>query len=367
MFTNFIQNLYPIFIEEDFELLSEGEEFDIFSDENEMIRFAKRENTMLYIVNIWNMEKVDLDTFIFRKNAFKKKLEQVFEELHCSYLIVLNLLVTDEEIPFIKPEEFQPNKEIYTISWIIDLQYKKLIIPKKEIDDVLNIRELIHKVFRIIDPSLEKEADDLITRKDERKKRYFLRQRTNNTFLTYVFIILNVIIWLLMELNGGSEDINTLLLFGANEPFLVIERQQYWRLITSTFLHIGISHLLYNTFALYIFGSRIEKYYGKVAFLIIYFISGMIGSMASLIFSDTVSAGASGAIYGLMGALLMIAYKTKKEVDGLNAFTILIMIMLGVAFGFLMPFIDNPAHIGGLIAGMISGRLILQKINKKNY
>ena len=282
MFTNFLQNIYPLFIEEDFELLSEDEEFNIFSEDIDMIRFAKRENTMFYIVNVWNMEKVDLDSFTFRNNAYKRKLKQVFKQLNCSYLIVLNVLVTEGEIPLIKPEEFQTNKEIYTVSWILDLQYNKIIVPKKEIDDVLNIREIIYKVFRIINPSIDSQENKQWKEKNGRKKRFFLRQRTNNTILTFGFIIINVIIWLLMELNGGSENINTLLLFGANEAFLILGRNQYWRLITSIFLHIGISHLLYNNFALYIFGSRIEKYYGKIGFLIIYFISGIIGSITSI-------------------------------------------------------------------------------------
>lgn len=365
MFTHFIHNIYPIFMEEEFELLSEDNEENIFFKDVDMVRFVKRQNTMLYMVNFWDLEKIDLETFLFRNNAYKRKLNEVFNQLNCSYLIVLNLLVTEEEIPLLNPEIFQPNKEVYTVSWIIDLQYKKIIVPKKEIDDIINIRELIEKVFYIIDPSYDFKENDKSNDKDKRKKKTILRQKSKNTFLTFGLMGLNIIIWIIMELNGGSKNVNTLLLFGANEPFLIIGRSQYWRLIASMFLHIGLSHLLYNLFALYIFGIRIEKYYGKIKFLMIYFISGIIGSIASIFFSDTVSAGASGAIYGLIGALLIIAYKTKKQIDGLNTFTLLIMVMIGIAFGFMMPSVDNAAHLGGLLSGIVSGTIILQNIKEK--
>lgn len=364
MFTNFIHNAYPIFIEEGFELISNESEVDIFSKEKDVIRLIKRQNTMLYIVNVWNMQNTDLETLKFRNDSYEQRLKGVFKELNCSYLLVLNLLITEEEITLNNPVEFQPNNEIYMISWIVDLYSKKIIVPKKEIDEVLNIRELIQKVFNIIYPEFDLKDSDLSKYGHRMKKKIILKQKSKNTSLTYGLIMLNIILWLLMELNGGSTNINTLLLFGANDRFLILERNQYWRLISSTLLHIGISHLLYNNLALYLFGTRVERYFGKIKFLAIYFITGIIGSIASIFFSDVISAGASGAIYGILGALLVLAYMTNKEIDGLNSYIILIMIMSGIGMGWVMPSIDNAAHLAGLFTGILTGIIMLNQGKK---
>lgn len=359
MFTRFIHNAYPVFVEEGFELLSDRKEVDIFSEDVEVVRFIKRHNTILYIINFWNMLNIDFEVFTHRNNAYEKKLTEFFERLNCSHIIVLNLLITEEEMEFKNVSIFHPDQDIYSVSWIVELPTKKILVNKGDADEVLNMRQLVNKVFNIMDPSFDSEEENLRKYKDKIRRKIPLKEKSNNTALTYGIIVVNLIIWFVLELNGGSEDVNTLLLFGANEPFLVLKREQYWRLVTSMFLHIGFSHLLYNNFALYLFGTRIERYYGKVKFILIYFTSGIIGSIASIFFSNTVSAGASGAIYGLSGALLFLAYKTRKEIDGFNTYTILVMILIGIGLGWVMPSIDNAAHLAGFLSGLFAGKLLL--------
>lgn len=365
MFTRFIHNAYPIFIEEGFELLSDRREVDIFSENIDVVRFIKRQNTILYIINFWNMTNTDLDTFIDRNNAYKKKLTEFFEQLNCSHIIILNLLISEEEMEFQNISIFHPDQDIYSLTWIVALPTKKIFVNKGDADEILNVSQLIHKVFNIMDPSNDGEDEKLLKYKEKIRRKIPLKERSSNTVLTYGLIGLNIVIWLLMELNGGSQDVNILLLFGANEPFLVLKRDQYWRLVTSMFLHIGLSHLLYNSFALYLFGTRIEKYYGKIKFLFIYFISGVFGSIASIFFSNTVSAGASGAIYGLLGALLFLAYKTNKEIEGLNTYTILVMALIGIGLGWIMPSIDNAAHLAGFLSGLFTGKILLHPVRKE--
>ncbi|NLK98999.1 MAG: rhomboid family intramembrane serine protease [Epulopiscium sp.] len=359
MFTRFIHNAYPVFVEEGFELLSDRKEVDIFSEDIDVVRFIKRHNTILYIINFWNMLNIDYDTFFHRNASYEKKLREFFEQLNCSHIIVLNLLITEEAMEFNNISEFHPGKDIYSVSWIVQLPTKKILVNKGDTDEVLNVKQLVHKVFNIIDPTYESEEENFRKYRDRIKRKIPLKERSSNTVLTYGLIGINIVIWLLMELNGGSQDVNTLLSFGANEPFLVLKRDQYWRLVTSMFLHIGLSHLLYNSFALYLFGTRIERYYGKIKYLLIYFISGTIGSIASIFFSNTVSAGASGAIYGLLGALLYLAYKTRKEIDGLNTYTILVMALIGIGLGWIMPSIDNAAHVAGFLSGLFTGKTLI--------
>jgi rhomboid protease GluP len=123
-------------------------------------------------------------------------------------------------------------------------------------------------------------------------------------------------------------------------------------------------HLLANTMGLIIFGTRVERYFGRTAFLAIYFISGLTGSLFSLgnmYFNQSiaVSAGASGAVYGLVGSVFIFTRLTRHEIETLNWYVMLVFIGIGLAMGFAMSGIDNFAHIGGLIGGALTGFMML--------
>ena len=171
--------------------------------------------------------------------------------------------------------------------------------------------------------------------------------------VTYTLIFINILIFLAMYLFGnGSEDSITLLTFGANYRPLILEFNQYYRLIASSFLHIGILHLLFNMYALYIIGVQIENFYGKVKYLIIYLGSAIIGSLLSICFHDGISAGASGAIFGLLGAILYFGYHYRLYLGNVLQSQIIPIIVLNLFLGFITPGIDNACHIGGLISGI---------------
>ena len=171
--------------------------------------------------------------------------------------------------------------------------------------------------------------------------------------VTYTLIFINILVFMAMYLFGnGSEDGLTLLTFGANHRDLILGFNQYYRLITSSFLHIGILHLLFNMYALYIIGIQIENFYGKVKFLIIYLGSAIFGSLLSICFHDGISAGASGAIFGLLGAMLYFGYHYRLYLGNVLQSQIIPIIILNLFLGFITPGIDNACHIGGLIGGI---------------
>ncbi len=175
--------------------------------------------------------------------------------------------------------------------------------------------------------------------------------------VTYALIAINILLFILMYVFGdGSENTLTLYKFGALSKFGVVYYHQYYRLITSAFLHIGVLHLAFNMYALYILGKEIESYFGKVKYVIIYFMSALIGSLISLIFitDNTISAGASGAIFGLMGALLYFGYHYRAMLNNAITKQILPLILLNLVIGFISSDINNFAHIGGLIGGLIA-------------
>lgn len=179
--------------------------------------------------------------------------------------------------------------------------------------------------------------------------------------VTRALLIANVLIWLTATAAGGTEDSEVLLDFGAMFGPLIADGQ-YWRLFTAMFLHIGLAHIFFNGFALFIFGQLVERAYGHARFLTIYILAGLAGSVASYIFNSiAIAAGASGAVFGVLGALAAF-FVTQRELFGKMAQRNLIgLLVLGAAalgYGFFDPRTDNWAHMGGLAAGFVLGLVL---------
>ncbi len=174
---------------------------------------------------------------------------------------------------------------------------------------------------------------------------------------TYVILALLILVFLAMTAAGGSEDVRVLILFGANVNILIAQGQ-VWRLFTSMFLHIGPVHLLFNGYALYLFGIQVERVYGASRFLAIYLLAGLYGSLASFAFGTSLSAGASGAIFGLLGALLAF-FRRHRETFGTwgrqQLLNLLVVAGINMVIGLTVPGIDILAHLGGLVSGAVLG------------
>jgi len=175
--------------------------------------------------------------------------------------------------------------------------------------------------------------------------------------LTYLLIALNVVIFFIVELTGGSMDIEHLIDFGAKyNPYIV--DGQWWRIISSMFLHIGFFHIFMNMLALYYLGHAVERIFGTLRLFIIYMLAGIGGGLASFAFTIQVSAGASGAIFGLFGALLFFGTIHKQLFLQTMGRNLLFIVGINIVFGFVVPQIDNSAHLGGLIGGFIAAAIV---------
>lgn len=162
--------------------------------------------------------------------------------------------------------------------------------------------------------------------------------------------IITILIILMYLLGNGATDIKTLYNFGA-----LVKDGNPLRLFTSIFLHIGILHYLMNVWALKLLGEQVEKFYGHIKVLLIFIYSGVIGNLLSLILMDSnvISAGASGAIFGLMGAILYFAINQRTYMGEALKKEILPVIIINILLGFMVTGINMYAHIGGLIGGML--------------
>ncbi len=175
--------------------------------------------------------------------------------------------------------------------------------------------------------------------------------------ITYLLIAINAILFLLLELKGGSENTSTLIEFGAKFNPLIMDGE-WWRILTSMFLHIGIFHFASNMLFLYYFGALAERIYGSFRFFVIYMLAGIGGGIASFIFVENISAGASGALYGLFGAFIYFGIFHKRIFFQTIGNNILFLLGLNVILGFTLPQLDVSAHFGGLVAGFIAASIV---------
>lgn len=343
---SFMKRLDNIFLKERFQKIS--------TDIDAVFMYGQIKEDKLYLINIINLQnniEIDFEQF----ETYKKITEQQFKQEGLSNIFLLNIYIVNNEVNIKnKLNENIPdyNQFLVDFHWMIILNEKEIDIPKNQPHEFLNVKKIILAVL----------SDNYF--QNQKKLVY----KTNVAYITYFIIILNCAIWLLMEWVGSSENNIILMHFGALNTIRIIYYNEYYRIITTIFLHIGFTHLFYNMFALYIFGTRVEKVLGKVKYILLYLLSGVSGSLFSLGFSilskeNLLAAGASGAIFGLQGAALYLTVKTKESLEGVSKELLCILTISGLVFGFTSEDIDNMAHIGGLIIGTLFA-LILYRKNK---
>ena len=186
--------------------------------------------------------------------------------------------------------------------------------------------------------------------------------------LTWVILAINVVLFLAawgfgevvlhkgLGLSARVLNVGQLTFVSGMKLTEQIAAGQWWRLISSAFVHMDWSHILFNGYGLYVLGPIIEKFYGRWRWLVIYFGAAILSALASYVLNDAMSGGASGAIYGLVGASLVFGYKYRSELPERvsKALTsgMLPWVVFGIGIGFLdiLP-MDNAAHVGGLVSG----------------
>lgn len=194
-------------------------------------------------------------------------------------------------------------------------------------------------------------------------------------WVCWALIATNVLIWFATASQGVgwmTGDADKLYEFGGNAASAV-QSGAWWRLLTSMFLHANAMHLLFNMVGLYVVGGMVERIFGRVPFLLIYLVSGLAGSVASLYFAaqKSVSVGASGAVFGIAGALLVVVYRHRESLPRLFNRQILSGMAVFVGYSLLMGFskagVDNAAHVGGLVAGALLGLLLPARFDAEHH
>ncbi len=196
------------------------------------------------------------------------------------------------------------------------------------------------------------------------KIRYFI--------VTVVMIALNVLAFAVTEITGGSQNVQHMVECGAAYGPLILEKGEYYRLFTCMFLHFGIEHLLNNMLVLGVLGERLEPAVGHIKLLIIYLAGGLCGNLLSLYLAArtgdyAVSAGASGAVFAMMGALIWLVIRNRGRFMDLSFRRMFIMVALSVYLGFVEGGVDIAAHLGGMAGGFLLAVVLYRPGSRTAY
>ena len=289
--------------------------------------------------HIHNKEQLDFDKF-----KLSKIVKQVKRKTLSFKVKVLSIYTDIEDEKILNNDDVLITKEK-------DINNPKLVSAFPDIVEKTNRKEDGLEYFI--------KVTDNINKKNEKRNKIAEKIFSyKQPIVTYIIIAICIILFILMELSGGSTNSQVLLKYGANLDVLV-KNGEYYRLFTCIFLHIGIMHLLCNMYSLYIIGREVENLFGKIKYIIIFILSGIFGSIMSLAFThNTISAGASGAIFGLLGALLYFGMHYRTYLGEAIKRSIIPIIVINLIIGFFAEGIDLAAHIGGLVGGVLVAMMV---------
>ena len=289
--------------------------------------------------HIHNKEQLNFDKF-----KLSKIVKQVKRKTLSFKVKVLSIYTDIEDEKILNNDDVLITKEK-------DINNPKLVSAFPDIVEKTNRKEDGLEYFI--------KVTDNINKKNEKRNKIAEKIFSyKQPIVTYIIMAICIILFILMELSGGSTNSQTLLKYGANLDVLV-KNGEYYRLFTCIFLHIGIMHLLCNMYSLYIIGREVENLFGKIKYIIIFILSGIFGSIMSLAFThNTISAGASGAIFGLLGALLYFGMHYRTYLGEAIKRSIIPIIVVNLIIGFFAEGIDLAAHIGGLVGGVLVATMV---------
>ena len=290
--------------------------------------------------------------------------------------IVSNYIHNDEQFKFyvfktkrivkkIKKKTFSLNMN--TLSFFLDLGENVNLTSSKDlecikVEDETDIKksEIVKSVFPDLSKKLKfseegvqlfiKITNDINSHNKEDAEKVDEVFKIKYPIVTYLLVVLNILLYFVPILTNTYDDIiNNFCIYP-----LAIRNGQIYRLLTGTFLHANIIHLGFNCYALYVIGTQLESFLGKLKYLGVYLFSALTGSLLSMLFlGNGASIGASGAIFGLMGSLVYFGYHYRVYLGTALKSQIIPLIVINLLLGFMLNDVDIAAHIGGLIGGYL--------------
>lgn len=309
------------------------------------------ENPILYLVRLTE-HNTDAADFA----AFAARMGERLAALHCTRLVALSLLVDNsgendpvDAVETVDTAEsadgaFGYEQKLFSVIWHIDPKTGQVRAAKGQPVRLFGIEKLLRAAAKGETPAA-------------------LPPLQKRPVLTVGIFVLCLLLLLFVQYGGQREAI--LSAFGLSRAG--VRAGQIYRLFTCMFLHSGWMHLAANSVYLFYFGTRAERLFGSGRFLLLYLGAGLCGGLLSLLLGrGGISIGASGAVYGLIGAMLLLTRRHGAAYTGMNYTTMLLLALSGICIGFLEPDVDNWGHIGGLLGGMGIFSLLLWKKPRPN-
>ncbi len=295
---------------------------------------------------------------------FRERQENIARQIKNKYsqngiipVYLLSIAATD------KPQEarelFREGEEY----WILDTRRRRLMLYEKQ-GDFCGLKKPLEEA--LFSGSILSGADSKNVLEENQKSNNTEGFNIHPILGNTAIIIINIAVFLAFELFGRSVKGQLLYSRGALDAERVIKNQEYYRLLTCMFLHSGMDHIVNNMLILWFLGGYLERQAGHIKFLILYFATGILAGIASMSYNiyigrHVVSVGASGAIFGVVGAVAVNIFLHRKEAKELTARKMFLFLVLSIYGGFTTQGIDNVAHIGGAISGMVLGFIISRR------
>lgn len=333
----------------DLSIYFESKDYQLIPTDSHTVRmYATNIKDYLYLINIIELSEY----YVFdyeRYLTYRKLTKEQFLEVGAKKVFLLNLLLVENPDMIYREVNYMPQVEedFQDIHWIIDTTYNELVIPKKQEKHMLGLEEELTKSI-----SHEKSA------------RFKIHEMNKSPVFAGILSISMIAMFLAMVFIQGAFTEEGYVFLGGIKGYNVFKGMQIWRLLTYYLVHGNPLHLLMNSAMIFYFGSKLERYIKGWEFLAIAFVSSIVaGLFAGLISfmqgTETLTIGASGMIYGLIGGILIYSRLTNEHIAGENNYIVLILFLIGVAYGVSETLVNVALHIGGFIGGIIITPLIL--------
>lgn len=371
MYASIVQNFAKKLIENEF-YISPAFHMGVI-EENSIVILLKQESPVLYVVSVVNSEKTNLQNHEIFMNEYLQHLQKNLSSYYCSTIIALTLVVGEyleeitenkfdvkQSIEFVTKKEMIPEENCYHAWWYLSEKRKLIEMEKSQPKNILHLKQI---ALDSLEYTKQNECNcsfnEIVM---QAKQRSAFDLKSNNILLTWNLLCINCFIFLIFILLDMQQS--SIMLFGA-EYQAIFDMHEYYRIITYAFIHTNVIHLIQNSVYLYFFGMRTELLYGKINMTIIYFFAIIGSSILSVLCNDAVSVGASGAIFGLIGAVLVYSYKHGKRSIGMNYMTLLLLVALSLIMGIFQQNVDYFGHFGGFITGSLVAGILLKHKNIK--
>lgn len=347
MFEQGAKQMIAQLVQQDFQLLP--------FQTNGLYLLAKPYHPVLYLVALADGRQWSKEQLAPWMAACTQEMKEWQTAFHCNRSVLLTVLclpqVTEEEKTHWLSMDFakmQPEETLHPVFWLMELTTGRYWAPDGHPTRLLHIQDALQQ--GLLSSQRGQEESSVWQTAEDIWQQSQVKPKEQTAIVTRALLLLLVVLFALFRFIPPFSQQQF-----WNNSQAVWQQGEYWRWLTALFFHGDFLHLGYNCLSLYIFGSLLERYEGHGFFTLVYFLSGLMGNVLSSIISppEVYVLGASGAIFGVIGAFFLRAQQEKRQIEGWNYPTLALFVAISLVLGAVSPDVDNWAHLGGCLTGIV--------------